>query len=54
LITFPKNQSKSQWVVGHVKEMKKKNEKMNTKNFPILGVWPKPSEMYILLASSAN
>jgi hypothetical protein len=32
----------------------KKMKKMHTKNFPILGVWPKPSEMYILLASCAN
>jgi hypothetical protein len=33
-----------------VKEM----NKMNTKNFPILSVWPKPSEMDIFVASSAN
>jgi hypothetical protein len=36
-----------------VKEMNL-NEKMNTKNFPILSVWPKPLEMDVFVASSAN
>jgi hypothetical protein len=53
LIIFQKNNSKSKWVVWHVKEMKI-NEKLNTKNFPILSVWPKPSEMDIFVTSSAN
>jgi hypothetical protein len=33
---------------------KKKMKKMNTKHFPILSVWPKPSEMDIFVASSAK
>jgi hypothetical protein len=37
-----------------VKEMRKNEKKINTKNFPILSVWPKPSEMDIFVASSAN